>query len=157
MNEPTRCRMRSDMAIERACMHAIPKPWGVADLRPWSSAGCEGGAIGEIWYERAGNAAPDPSLLLKLLFANQPLSIQVHPDDTFAHSIGLPNGKTEAWYVLGAAPQAKVALGLQHRLTPRQLRSVIDDGSIAYHVVWQAISMGYVMLVAPGIINPIGP
>ena len=37
-----------------------------------------------------------PSLLLKLLFTSQPLSIQVHPNDAFAHSMGLPNGKTEA-------------------------------------------------------------
>jgi mannose-6-phosphate isomerase len=52
------------------------------------------------------------------LFTNQPLSIQVHPGDAFAHSIGLPNGKTEAWYVLSAASEAKVALGLKRRLTP---------------------------------------
>src|SRR5436309_15931893 len=123
------------MAIERACAHVFPKPWGVADLRPWSNAGGEGGAIGEIWYERPGNAAADPSLLLKVLFADQPLSIQVHPDDTFAHSIGMPTGKTEAWYVLSASPQAKVALGLDQRLTSRQLRTTIEDGSISNHVV----------------------
>ena len=91
----------------------------------------DGDAIGEIWYERPDNAAVDPSLLLKLLFTSQPLSIQVHPDDAFAHSMGLPNGKTEAWYVLSAAPEAKVALGLSRRLTPQQLREAIDDGSIS--------------------------
>ena len=69
----------------------------------------DGSAIGEIWYERPGRAATDPSLLLKLLFTSQPLSIQVHPDDAFAHSLGLPRGKSEAWYVLSAAPEAKVA------------------------------------------------
>ena len=63
-----------------------------------------------------------PALLLKLLFTSQPLSIQVHPDDAYAQSIGLPNGKTEAWYVLSATPEAKVALGLKRRLTPQQLR-----------------------------------
>ena len=119
------------MPIERACAHVFPKPWGVVDLRPWSKASGKDGAIGEIWYERPGSAAPDPSLLLKVLFASQPLSIQVHPDDTFAHSIGMPNGKTEAWYVLSAASQAKVALGLDQRLTSRQLRSTIEDGSIS--------------------------
>ena len=71
------------MAIEHARAHALPKPWGVVDLRPWSNARHDGGAIGEIWYERPGGAAPDPSLLLKLLFTSQPLSIQVHPDDAF--------------------------------------------------------------------------
>ena len=144
------------MPIERACAHVFPKPWGVADLRPWSKASGKDGAIGEIWYERPGSAAPDPSLLLKVLFASQPLSIQVHPDDTFAHSIGMPNGKTEAWYVLSAASQAKVALGLDQRLTSRQLRSTIEDGSISNHVVWQSVSAGDVIFVPAGTIHAIG-
>ena len=114
----------SVMAIEHARAHALPKPWGVVDLRPWNNARHDDGAIGEIWYERPGRDAADPLLLLKLLFTNQPLSIQVHPDDAFAHSIGLPSGKTEAWYVLSAAPDAKVALGLNRRLTPQTIHAI---------------------------------
>ena len=116
------------MTIEHARASALPKPWGIFDLRPWSRARHEGGAIGEIWYERSGREAAESSLLLKILFTNQPLSIQVHPDDAFAHSMGLPRGKTEAWYVLRAASDAKVALGLNQRLTPQQLRAAVDDG-----------------------------
>ena len=101
-------------------------------------------------------AAADSSLLLKLLFTSQPLSIQVHPDDAFAHSMGLPNGKTEAWYVLSAAPEAKVALGLNQRLTPQQLREAIDDGSISDLVVWQAVSPDDVIFVPAGTIHAIG-
>ena len=87
------------MAIELARTQALPKPWGVVDLTPWSNAGHEGGPIGEIWYERPASGVTDPSLLLKLLFTNEPLSIQVHPEDAYAQSMGLPNGKTEAWYI----------------------------------------------------------
>ena len=104
----------------------------------------------------SGSAAAAPSLLLKLLFTNQPLSIQVHPDDAYAQSIGLPNGKTEAWYVLSAAPEAKVALGLKRRLTPQQLRQAIDDGSISDLVVWQAVSAGDTIFVPAGTIHAIG-
>jgi phosphomannose isomerase type I-like protein len=74
------------VTIEHARASALPKPWGIFDLRPWSNARHEGGAIGEIWYERSGRKAAESSLLLKILFTNQPLSIQVHPDDAFAHS-----------------------------------------------------------------------
>ena len=112
--------------------------------------------IGEIWYERPGSAAVAPSLLLKLLFTNQPLSIQVHPDDAYAQSIGLPNGKTEAWYVLSAAPDAKIALGLKQCLTLQQLRQAIDDGSISDLVVWQTAHPGDTTLVAAGTIHAIG-
>lgn len=144
------------MTIEHARTHALPKPWGVADLRPWSNARHNGNVIGEICYERPGRADVDPSLLLKLLFTSQPLSIQVHPDDAFALSMGLPRGKSEAWYVLSATPEAKVALGLKQRMTPQHLREAVDDGSVANLVAWRAVSPGDVVFVPAGTIHAIG-
>ena len=76
------------MAIEHASVQVARKPWGVADLRPWSSIDGSGDAVGELWFQRVDKNAPNPALLLKLLFTSEPLSIQVHPDDAFARSIG---------------------------------------------------------------------
>ena len=104
----------------------------------------------------AGSAASDPSLQLKLLFTSQPLSIQVHPDDAYAQSMGLAYGKTEAWYILSAAPGAKIALGLKKRLAPRQLREAVDDGSLAALVAWRTVSAGDVVFVPAGTIHAIG-
>jgi mannose-6-phosphate isomerase len=97
-----------------------------------------------------------PSLLLKLLFTSEPLSIQVHPNDAYARSMGLPNGKTEAWYVLSAAPGARVALGLSGRLTRQQLRRAADDGSIANLVMWHTVFADDVIFVPAGTIHAIG-
>jgi mannose-6-phosphate isomerase len=145
------------MAIERARAQAVPKPWGVADLRPWSRADHDGDRlIGEIWYERSGSEPPDPSLLLKLLFTSRPLSIQVHPDDAYAQSIGLTRGKTEAWYILSAEPGARVALGLEKKLAPRQLCEAVNDGSIAGFVAWRPVLPGDVVFVPAGTIHAIG-
>jgi mannose-6-phosphate isomerase len=144
------------MAIERARVQAVPRPWGVVDLSPWSTAAHDGALIGEIWYERPGRPASDPSLLLKLLFTSEPLSIQVHPNDTYAHSIGLPSGKTEAWYVLRAAPGAKVAVGLDRRLTQQQLRQALEDGSISDRVVWRTVLPDDAISVPAGTIHAIG-
>jgi mannose-6-phosphate isomerase len=144
------------MTIEHARAHAVSKTWGIADLYPWSNARHDNAAIGEVWYERSDKSAKDPSLLLKLLFTNQPLSIQVHPDDTFARAMGLPNGKTEAWYVLSASLEAKVALGLHRNLTPQEFRKVVDDGSISNLVVWRAVTAGDVIFVPAGTIHAIG-
>jgi mannose-6-phosphate isomerase len=144
------------MTIEQAIAHSLSKPWGVVDPRPWSSAGRDDHAIGEVWYERSGSAAVTPALLLKLLFTNQPLSIQVHPGDAYAQSIGLPNGKTEAWYILSAASEAKVALGLKRRLTSQEMRHAVDDGSISDLVVWQAVCAGDSVFVPAGTIHAIG-
>ena len=147
------------MAVELARTLALPKPWGVADLRPWSNAR-DGhdhrDAIGEIWYERPAAGATDSSLLLKLLFTSEPLSIQVHPDDAFARSTGLPWGKSEAWYILSATPEAQVALGLKQRTTPEQLRSAINNGSIENLVAWHNVSQGDVIFVPARTIHAIG-
>ncbi|WP_461325469.1 cupin domain-containing protein [Bradyrhizobium diazoefficiens] len=90
------------MTIEHAAVEIARKPWGRVDLRPWSSIDASADPVGELRLGRIDKRAPSPALLLKLLFTSQPLSIQVHPNDEFAHAIGLPNGKTEAWYILSA-------------------------------------------------------
>jgi mannose-6-phosphate isomerase len=144
------------LAIEHARAHTVPKPWGIVDLRPWRTECQDRSAIGEIRYERPDSEAAKTSLSLKLLFTSQPLSIQVHPDDAYAQSIGLQNGKTEAWYILNAAPGAQIALGLKQRLTPEQLRQAGEDGSIADLVVWHGVSQGDSILVPAGTIHAIG-
>jgi mannose-6-phosphate isomerase len=144
------------MAIEHASVQVVRKPWGVTDLRPWSSVDGSGEAIGELWFQRADESAPIPTLLLKLLFTSEPLSIQVHPDDAFARSIGLPNGKTEAWYILSALPNAQVAVGLKRHLTSQELRASIRDGSIADLVQWRPVSDGDTIFVPAGTVHAIG-
>jgi mannose-6-phosphate isomerase len=144
------------MVIERASVQVAHKPWGVADLQPWSSISASGDRVGELWFQRADKDAPVPKLLLKLLFTSAPLSIQVHPDDAFARTMGLPNGKTEAWYVLSATPAAKVAVGLRVPLTPQELRASIRDGSIAVLVQWRQVAKGDVIFVPGGTIHAIG-
>ena len=110
------------MAIEHACVRVVRKPWGSTDLRPWTEIRHNGVAIGELRFQRPDINAPDPALLLKLLFTKQPLSIQVHPHDAFAQSIGLGDGRSEAWYILSATVGAKIAVGLKRQLTTLQLR-----------------------------------
>jgi mannose-6-phosphate isomerase len=145
------------VTIEHACTRVVSKPWGSTNLSPWSDIQPDGVAIGELWFHRSDVTAPDPTLLLKLLFTKQPLSIQVHPDDAFAHSIGLVNGKTEAWYILSATPEAKVAVGLKRQLTTPQLRASIADGSIADLIQWRPVRKDDVIFVPAGTIHAIGP
>jgi mannose-6-phosphate isomerase len=144
------------MPIERASVRAIHKPWGVRDLQPWSSIDAGGDAVGELWFERADNNAPIPSLLLKLLFTSEPLSIQVHPDDTFARAMGMPNGKSEAWYIVSAEPGAQIGVGLKHRITPQELRTSIRDGSIVDLVQWRPAAKGDVIYIPAGTVHAIG-
>jgi mannose-6-phosphate isomerase len=144
------------LTIEHAIVRTKPKPWGSVDLRPWSQASTRDGPIGELWFERPGAAAPKTALLLKLLLTTEPLSIQVHPDDAFARSIGLSNGKTEAWYILSAIPGAKVAVGLNYPRSATELRTAITEGSIANIVHWYPVHKGDVIYIPAGTIHTIG-
>lgn len=144
------------MAIEHATVQVVRKPWGVADLHPWSGIDSSNDPVGELWFQRTDRNATIPALLLKLLFTSEPLSIQVHPDDAFARTIGLPNGKTEAWYVLSATPDARIGLGLKRHLTPQELRAAIRDGSIANLTQWRSVAKGDIIFVPAGTIHAIG-
>ena len=144
------------MPIEHSSVRAMHKPWGVSDLQPWSDIDGTADAVGELWFERADKNAPVPALLLKLLFTNEPLSIQVHPDDTYARAMGMPNGKSEAWYIISAKPGAQVGTGLKHRVTPQELRASITNGSIVELVQWRPVAKGDVVFIPAGTIHSIG-
>jgi mannose-6-phosphate isomerase len=144
------------MPIEHASVRAMHKPWGVRDLQPWSSVDGAVDAVGELWFERADSNAPIPALLLKLLFTSAPLSIQVHPDDTFARAMGMPNGKSEAWYIISAEPGAQIGVGLNRRITPQELRAAITNGSIVELVQWRPVAKGDVIFIPAGTIHALG-
>lgn len=144
------------MTIEWASSTAIPKPWGRTDLRPWSVLTRGGAAIGEIRFDRPVATAARPSLLLKLIFTDAPLSIQVHPDDEAARAIGQPHGKSEAWYVLDATPQARIGLGLRRRVAAAELRAAVEAATIADLIDWRPVAAGDVFAVPGGTIHAIG-
>jgi mannose-6-phosphate isomerase len=144
------------MPTEHASVRVVHKPWGVSDLQPWSSIDSTGDAVGELWFERTDENAPLPALLLKLLFTSEPISIQVHPDDTFARAMGLPNGKSEAWYIISAKPDAQIGVGLKHRVTPQELRASIRNGSIVDLVQWRPVEKGDVIFIPAGTIHALG-
>src|SRR5689334_6842867 len=144
------------MTIEHAVVEIKRKPWGSNDLLPWSDAATNDGPVGELWFQRPDVAATETVLLFKLVFTTEPLSVQVHPDDAFARSIGLANGKTEAWYILSAGPDAQIARGLKHMLSSSQLRSAIADGSIVDMLQWHPARAGDVVFVPAGTIHAIG-
>jgi len=144
------------MPIELARTTLHQKPWGMRDIRPWRPQIPTQLRTGEIIYECDTGATPEPSLCLKLLFADQPLSIQVHPDDTYAMTIGLTAGKNEAWYVIRAAPGAQIGVGLTQHLSRSQFRQAIADGSIADLLLWRTVGPGDSCLIPAGTVHAIG-
>jgi len=70
-------------------------------------------------------------LLIKILDANRPLSVQVHPNDSYAlEHEGNELGKTEMWVVLQAEPGAELILGVKSGTTKQAFRQAILDGQL---------------------------
>jgi mannose-6-phosphate isomerase len=70
-------------------------------------------------------------LLLKFLDVRQSLSVQVHPSDAYEDLIPAGNtGKSEAWVVLEAGPEARIYAGLKPAVTAEVLRQAVKNGTV---------------------------
>ncbi len=163
-----------------------PRPWGTLDLSPIYPEQKFTEKIGESWLtgdhckvangalrgrslaelsseygpELVGDAARDPRrfpLLVKFLFPNEKLSVQVHPDDECAQKEGEPWGKTECWYVAHAHPGAQVALGMKHGVTCEQLEESIRQHRAEELLNWVDVHRGDLIYVAGGTVHTLGP
>jgi mannose-6-phosphate isomerase len=104
-----------------------------------------------------GSAGAEFPLLVKLLFPDDKLSVQVHPDDAQAQKMGQPRGKTECWYVLEAQPGATIALGLKAGVTADAVRAAIADGTMEELMQWVPVAQGEMVFVDAGTVHAIGP
>ena len=135
----------------KLCRTYVEKPWGRTQLPPMFEVSPHK-RIGEVWFANA----PELPLLTKYIFTSERLSIQVHPDDEQAQARGLASGKNECWYILDAAPDAEVALGLKAELSADELRKAALDGSLADLVAWRPVRPGDYFFVPAGTIHAIG-
>ncbi len=94
-------------------------------------------------------------LLLKLLDARQPLSVQVHPGDAYARCHEGKSGKSEAWYILDADPGAKLVYGIDTR--GEDLRSIVASGKLEDCLHWVPVRPGDVFYIPAGTIHALGP
>ncbi len=78
----------------------------------------------ELFGQPKGEEFP---LLVKFLDANDNLSVQVHPDDDYAHKVEHDRGKTESWYVLQADPGSYLIYGHKAK-TRAELAQMIKKG-----------------------------
>jgi mannose-6-phosphate isomerase len=149
-----------------------PRPWGARLLAPlfpqktnlqepigeaWLTAlnsrvangPFAGKSLGESWHTmavewkgtRSGRYRDFP-LLVKFLFPHDKLSIQVHPDDTYASEnerAAGGRGKTEMWHIVSAQPGAELLLGLKLGVTREEFlegvaKNTVEDLFVRYPV-----------------------
>jgi mannose-6-phosphate isomerase len=130
------------------------RPWGTRNLEPWfSSERAQAGAepIGEVWFQ-----TDDIPLLVKFLFANEDLSVQVHPEDPYAQLHHGSPGKTEMWHVLAAQKGAKIGAGFREPVSAAQMRDAALDGTILDLMEWFEAKPGDTFFIPAGTVHAIG-
>jgi mannose-6-phosphate isomerase len=159
--------------------------WGSVDLAPYYPRAITGGPVGEAWLTSdncsvtngplAGRTLADLSqqfgqqflgdvgqnaarfpLLIKFLFPQEKLSVQVHPDDDGAAKLGQPCGKTECWYVLQAKPGAQVGIGLKPGTTKAEVEQAIRETRMEHLLNWMDVHAGDMIYVDAGTVHAIG-
>ncbi len=143
------------MTVQRLDTIRVEKPWGARVLWPgFENPRADQAAVGEIWFDAP--PGQEAALLVKYLFTNERLSIQVHPNDEQARAAGHAHGKAEAWVILAAAPDATIAIGTQAVMSAAALQASALDGSIETLVDWKPVKAGDVIYLPSGTIHAIG-
>lgn len=105
--------------------------------------------------EKDGN--PDLPVLIKLIDANQDLSVQVHPDDSYAfENEEGQRGKTEMWYVLDAEEGASIVYGLNCDIDSDQFKKSISEGTVGKYLQKVHVRTNDILFIEPGTIHAIG-
>ncbi|MBC2580753.1 type I phosphomannose isomerase catalytic subunit [Clostridium sp. DJ247] len=95
-------------------------------------------------------------LLIKLINAKESLSVQVHPNDSYAKAAEGDMGKTEVWYVVEALEGANLIVGTKEGCTKEQFRKAIETGNLESYMNKISVEKGDVYFVKSGLIHAIG-
>ena len=145
----------------------IGESWELADLPEDKSVIANGelagrtlhSAIEEYPKEITGDEnfpLPFP-LLIKILDAEDILSVQVHPDPDTCRRMGKGDPKTECWYIISAEPGAVIYKGLKKGVTKEQFAKAIKDGTVAEMLVKVPVRAGECHFLPAGTAHAIGP
>lgn len=111
------------------------------------------GLLGKRCVEMFGMEMP---LLVKIIDARQNLSVQVHPDEALAQRVHGSHGKTEMWYILKAAPDARIYAGLKEKISRDDFRRSIEDETLMDVVASSKPEPGDVYFLPAGRVHAIG-
>ena len=141
--------------------------WLTGNECRFASGEFAGRSLGEVWPElpeewtgtrlRGLDRIP---LLVKFIFPEEKLSVQVHPDDAYAdqhESAAGGIGKTEMWYVVAAREGAELRVGLRPDVTPESFKRAIADGTVEDCLERVAVRAGDAIFVPAGTAHTICP
>lgn len=110
--------------------------------------------LGQDEFERVGCFS---EILLKVIHAERPLSLQVHPDDNYQGLNVNECGKPESWLILDAKEGAGVYLGFSKEISREQLRRCLEEGqNIEGFLNFVPVKKGDYFDLGPGVVHALG-
>ena len=155
--------------MEKLYPYFLEKPWAGKFLSDFY--GFPSKKIGEAWListldgaesqmnqqnlsEYLGKRLP---FLVKIIDAQESLSVQVHPNDDWAQKLENSKGKTECWLIVNAAPGAGVYLGLRPGITEEAFKeAILQNKSVETFLNFYPVEEGDFISVPSGTIHAIG-
>ncbi|MFP4353591.1 MAG: type I phosphomannose isomerase catalytic subunit [Phycisphaerae bacterium] len=147
----------------------IGESWELADLEEGVSRVANGPEAGtsltdltaELGGQLLGPAKPMENgrfpLLLKLLDANDILSLQVHPDAKAVREIGPAAAlKTECWYYVESR-DGYIYRGVKPNVSPEQFREAIENDTVEQLTIKENVATGDFHFLPAGTVHAIGP
>ena len=133
-----------------------PEAQSVVHSGPW-----RGRSLHELWQHHRAEVfgdvpdAPRFPILIKLLDAQDTLSLQVHPPAEIAAELaGEP--KTECWYIADATPAAELYAGMKAGSSRGAFEEAIKRGNAEEHVHRVPVKPGDAMFLPSGRVHAIG-
>jgi mannose-6-phosphate isomerase len=124
----------------------VERVWGRTRLAPWYADAPK--PIGEAWFLHS-KVSP---ILVKWIFTDERLSVQVHPDD----GEDGPRGKTEMWHILEAAPGATIAMGFREPVTRERLLEATKTSELEHLLHWAPVKAGETYMIPAHTVHAIG-
>lgn len=135
------------------CKIATPEFRGKTLREAWSE-------MPAAWRGTRFSAGDDFPLLVKFIFPEEMLSLQVHPDDAYAsiheHAAG-GRGKTEMWHIVSAEPDARILLGLKPGSDKQAFLAGLNDQTLESLFQSHFVRAGDTIFVPAGTPHAIGP
>ena len=101
-------------------------------------------------------------LLVKLIDANENLSVQVHPDDNYARIAAAQGqvsdtGKAEIWYILTPPTDGHLIIGLKQGITADALRNAYKTGTAEDCLSRLPVKTGDIVSIPAGLVHSLTP
>lgn len=108
-------------------------------------------------HPRATCGESELPVLIKLIDAGQPASVQVHPNDEYARKYeNGASGKTEMWYILDAEEDARLVYGFHQDMDAKSIKEAIKEDCIEKYLQKVPVQKDDVFYIEPGQVHAIG-